>query len=100
MLKKLDENAATSAVKDPEGQMQYRDVETDHFQNKIDNALQPVEVDAKDRSVGAFFKRARNVALSGVSTDIHKAVQENEEILTMHGEQGAFFCISGSGGCC
>jgi hypothetical protein len=42
------------------------------FQQRIADRLAPVPVDPKDRSAGAFMKRARNAALSGLSQDIHE----------------------------
>ena len=46
-------------------QVQYKDVETDGFQNKIAAALKPSPVDSEDKSVGAWFKRARCGAARG-----------------------------------
>ena len=37
-----------------------------------------------------FFKRVRNVALSGISTDIHKDIAHDEELLTMHDDAEKF----------
>jgi sodium-dependent phosphate transporter len=82
MLKKADERSVT--VKDAEGNEKFQDVEADKFQAAIADKLKPVEIHETDSKATAFFKRFRNAALSGVSTDIHKDVAHDEGIQEMH----------------
>lgn len=58
--------------------------EADTFQRKVADKLKPVEVDPEDKSMGAFFKRFRNKALSGVTHDIHADIKHDEGIMDMH----------------
>ena len=46
-------------------------VEEPGFQQRVSNRLKPVHVDPADTSLGAKWRRVRNAALSGVSTDVH-----------------------------
>eukprot|EP00878_Enallax_costatus_P004065 GHUV01004290.1.p1 GENE.GHUV01004290.1~~GHUV01004290.1.p1 ORF type:complete len:604 (+),score=132.83 GHUV01004290.1:211-2022(+) len=64
--------------------------ETDRFQTAVIAKLKPVEVDPNDKSMGAFFKRFRNAALSGVTHDIHNDVKQDEEIMQMHEDAEKF----------
>eukprot|EP00878_Enallax_costatus_P032942 GHUV01036296.1.p1 GENE.GHUV01036296.1~~GHUV01036296.1.p1 ORF type:complete len:434 (+),score=58.06 GHUV01036296.1:211-1512(+) len=64
--------------------------EADRFQTAVVAKLQPVEVDPNDKSMGAFFKRFRNAALSGVTHDIHNDVKQDEEIMQMHEDAEKF----------
>ncbi|KAF6259740.1 sodium/phosphate symporter [Scenedesmus sp. NREL 46B-D3] len=52
----------------------------------IEKWLQPVEVGPEDKSVRAYFNRFRNVALSGITHDIHKEVKQDEGIMAMHAD--------------
>lgn len=80
-------DASAAAGKDAETgeKAKFEDVETDAFQTKVFNALKPVEVDPNDKTVGAFFKRFRNAALSGITVDIHDDIKGEEDLMTMHG---------------
>lgn len=64
--------------------------EEDKFQKAVAAKLQPVEVDPNDKSVGAFFKRFRNAALSGMTHDIHADVKHDDEIMQMHEDAEKF----------
>ncbi|KAI8476390.1 MAG: phosphate transporter [Monoraphidium minutum] len=82
-------NKAESGAKDAE-KGAFEDVGTDKFQNKVNDALKAVEVDPNDKSAGAFFKRFRNAALSGVTVDIHDDIKGNDELMTMHADAEKF----------
>lgn len=79
------ENGGKSA----DGSKHYEE-EEGGFQHRINEKLKPVHVDPEDRSWGAWFKRGRNAALSGISTDIHKAVEEDSSLAEMHDNSEKF----------
>jgi hypothetical protein len=47
------------------------------FQKAVAAKLAPKEVDPNDKSVKAFFTRARNFALAGVTHDIHNDITDD-----------------------
>ena len=42
--------------------------------------LAPIEVDPNDKSLKAFFTRARNAALRGMTHDIHADISHDDEL--------------------
>lgn len=83
-----DPVSAAKGVADQEGA--FGDVGTDRFQQKIADKLKAVEIHDHDTGAKRFFKRLRNAALSGVSTDIHDGVHHDEELLQMHEDAEKF----------
>ena len=55
-------------------------VEEPGFQQRVANSLKPVHVDAADTSLGAKWKRFRNAALSGISTDVHQVRRHGQRV--------------------
>eukprot|EP00775_Hariotina_reticulata_P003090 gene3090-3369_t len=80
--------AKTSGVEN--GPHKFGDVEEDQFQKKIAAKLQPVAVDPNDKSFGAYFRRAKNVVLRGVTHDIHADVQHDADLVNMHADAEKF----------
>uniref|UniRef100_A0A383WJI0 Phosphate transporter n=1 Tax=Tetradesmus obliquus TaxID=3088 RepID=A0A383WJI0_TETOB len=68
----------------------FKDVEEDEFQKKVDNMLAAKEVDPNDKSIGAYFTRFRNAALSGLTHDIYADVEGNDKIQEMHDDAEKF----------
>lgn len=90
-LKALDQQSNEDVmVKDANGQMRYTDAETDNFQSRIAEKLGPVEVHESDSKGTKFFKKFRNAALSGVSHDIHKDIEQDDKIMEMHDDAEKF----------
>lgn len=50
------------------------------FQKAIAEKLAPIAVDPEDKSWKAFFTRARNAALHGMTQDIHAAVDGDDQL--------------------
>lgn len=50
------------------------------FQKAVADKLAPIEVDPNDKSVKAFFTRARNAALKGMTHDIHADIKHDDEL--------------------
>jgi solute carrier family 20 (sodium-dependent phosphate transporter) len=84
-LKKMD-----GGSKSVEEGGKFQDVEVDKFQQGVADKLKAVPVDPNDKSVGAFFKRFRNAALSGMTVDIHDDIKNEEELITMHDDAEKF----------
>jgi phosphate/sulfate permease len=63
---------------------------TRSFQKKIDDLMKPVEVDPNDKSMGAYWKRFRNAALSGMAHDIHDDIKDDEQLQDMHADAERF----------
>lgn len=78
-LAAYDAQNSTLPTKDADGK--FADVEEDDFQKRVDEKLKPVEVDPNDKSMKAYFNRFRNIALKGITHDIHADVAENENVL-------------------
>ena len=90
LRRQLKDYDAAGAAKDVEGAKKFEDVESDAFQQRIADALKPVELKETDVGAKRFFKRVRNAALSGISTDIHKDVEHDEELMAMHDDAEKF----------
>jgi hypothetical protein len=50
------------------------------FQKAVAEKLAPKEVDPNDKSVKAWFTRARNAALKGMTHDIHADIVGDEKL--------------------
>jgi hypothetical protein len=50
------------------------------FQKAVAEKLAPIEVDPNDKSLKAFFTRARNAALRGMTHDIHADIAHDDEL--------------------
>jgi hypothetical protein len=46
----------------------------------VSEKLAPIEVDPEDKSVRAFFTRARNAALRGITQDIHADIAHDDKL--------------------
>ncbi|WIA36993.1 hypothetical protein OEZ86_008230 [Tetradesmus obliquus] len=91
MLRNYDAAQNSLPSKDAQGAAAAAvDVEEDAFQKAIERKLAPVEVDPNDKSVKAYFNRFRNIALSGMTHDIHADVQQDESIMAMHADAERF----------
>jgi len=53
------------------------------FQKGIAAKLKPIDVDPADKSVKAFFTRARNAALAGVNHDIHAEIADDADLTSV-----------------
>jgi hypothetical protein len=50
------------------------------FQKAVADKLAPIEVDPNDKSLKAFFTRARNAALKGMTHDIHADIAHDDAL--------------------
>jgi len=50
------------------------------FQKAVAAKLAPIEVDPEDKSVKAWFTRARNAALKGMTHDIHADIAHDDAL--------------------
>jgi sodium-dependent phosphate transporter len=83
-LRKYDDQQVASIESGKDAGEKSVFVEEDKFQKAVAERLKPVEVDPNDKSIGAYFKRFRNIALSGATHDIHEDVKEDADLMEMH----------------
>lgn len=77
-------------LKDAENGGKFKDVEEDEFQKRVDAKLQAKAVDPDDKSVGAYFTRFRNLALRGISHDVHDDFKQDQTVVDMHNDAEKF----------